>query len=147
MNRSMIRFLLSKLLLIEAALLLVPTIVALIYREDLEVFLSIGATMSILVILGGLGSAFKPKDVHIYTKEGVLIVALCWILWSFFGALPFVFSGQIPNLIDAFFEVSSGFTTTGATILNDVSGISPSLLFWRSFTHLIGGMGKDRYIV
>ena len=141
MNRSMIRFLLSKLLLIEAALLLVPTIVALIYREDLEVFLSIGTTMSILVILGGLGSAFKPKDVHIYTKEGVLIVALCWILWSFFGALPFVFSGQIPNLIDAFFEVSSGFTTTGATILNDVSVLSHSLLFWRSFTHLIGGMG------
>lgn len=141
MNRSMIRFLLSKLLLIEAALLLVPTIVALIYREDLEVFLSIGATMFILVILGGLGSAFKPKDVHIYTKEGVLIVALCWILWSFFGALPFVFSGQIPNLIDAFFEVSSGFTTTGATILNDVSVLSHSLLFWRSFTHLIGGMG------
>ena len=141
MNRSMIRFLLSKLLLIEAALLLVPTIVALIYHEDLEVFLSIGATMIILVILGGLGSAFKPKDVHIYTKEGVLIVALCWILWSFFGALPFVFSGQIPNLIDAFFEVSSGFTTTGATILNDVSVLSHSLLFWRSFTHLIGGMG------
>ena len=141
MNRSMIRFLLSKLLLIEAALLLVPTIVALIYREDLEVFLSIGATMIILVILGGLGSAFKPKDAHIYTKEGVLIVALCWILWSFFGALPFVFSGQIPNLIDAFFEVSSGFTTTGATILNDVSVLSHSLLFWRSFTHLIGGMG------
>ena len=76
MNRPMIRFLLSKLLLIEAALLLVPTIVALIYHEDLEVFLSIGATMIILVILGGLGSAFKPKDAHIYTKEGVLIVAL-----------------------------------------------------------------------
>ena len=68
-------------------------------------------------------------------------MALCWILWSFFGALPFVFSGQIPNIIDAFFEISSGFTTTGATILNDVSVLSPSLLFWRSFTHLIGGMG------
>ena len=141
MNKSMIRYLLSKLLLIEAALLIVPTIVALIYREPLHIFIAIGSTMAILLALGGLGSCFKPKDVHIYAKEGVLIVALCWILWSFFGALPFVFSGQIPNIIDAFFEVSSGFTTTGATILNDVSVLSHSLLFWRSFTHLIGGMG------
>ena len=141
MNRSMIRYLLSKLLLIEAGLLIVPVVVAAIYQEPAKVFVSIGATMTILLGLGLLGSFHKPKDFHIYAKEGVLIVALCWILWSFFGALPFVFSGQIPNIIDAFFEVSSGFTTTGATILNDVSVLSPSLLFWRSFTHLIGGMG------
>lgn len=83
----------------------------------------------------------EAKNQRIYAKEGVLIVALCWILWSFFGGLPFVFSGQIPSLIDAFFEISSGFTTTGASILNDVSVLSRSLLFWRSFTHLIGGMG------
>ena len=141
MNRSMIRYLLSKLLLIEAALLLVPLTVATIYQEPAKVFISIGATMAILLGLGFLGSFQKPKDFHIYAKEGVLIVALCWILWSFFGALPFVFSGQIPNIIDAFFEISSGFTTTGATILDDVSVLSHSLLFWRSFTHLIGGMG------
>ena len=141
MNRSMIRYLLSKLLLIEAGLLIVPLVVAAIYREPAKVFVSIGATMAILLGLGLLGSFHKPKDFHIYAKEGVLIVALCWILWSFFGALPFVFSGQIPNIIDAFFEVSSGFTTTGATILDDVGVLSHSLLFWRSFTHLIGGMG------
>ena len=141
MNRSMIRYLLSKLLLIEAGLLIVPLVVATIYHEPAKVFVSIGATMAILLGLGFLGSFQKPKDFHIYAKEGVLIVALCWILWSFFGALPFVFSGQIPNIIDGFFEVSSGFTTTGATILDDVSVLSPSLLFWRSFTHLIGGMG------
>ena len=141
MNRSMIRYLLSKLLLIEAALLIVPLVVATIYQEPAKVFISIGATMAILLGLGLLGSFHKPKDFHIYAKEGVLIVALCWILWSFFGALPFVFSGQISNIIDAFFEVSSGFTTTGATILDDVSVLSHSLLFWRSFTHLIGGMG------
>ena len=139
MNRSMIRYLLSKLLLIEAGLLIVPLVVATIYHEPAKVFVSIGAT--ILLGLGFLGSFQKPKDFHIYAKEGVLIVALCWILWSFFGALPFVFSGQIPNIIDGFFEVSSGFTTTGATILDDVSVLSHSLLFWRSFTHLIGGMG------
>lgn len=141
MNRSMICYLLSKLLLIEAGLLIVPLVVATIYHEPAKVFVSIGATMAILLGLGFLGSFQKPKDFHIYAKEGVLIVALCWILWSFFGALPFVFSGQIPNIIDGFFEVSSGFTTTGATILDDVSVLSHSLLFWRSFTHLIGGMG------
>ena len=141
MNRSMIRYLLSKLLLIEAGLLIVSLVVATIYHEPAKVFVSIGATMAILLGLGFLGSFQKPKDFHIYAKEGVLIVALCWILWSFFGALPFVFSGQIPNIIDGFFEVSSGFTTTGATILDDVSVLSHSLLFWRSFTHLIGGMG------
>ncbi len=148
MNKSMIRYLLAKLLLIEAMLLGVPIIVGLlnlqndfVVKDSPTVFLSIIATIAILLILGGMGTLFKPKDFHIYAKEGVLIVALCWILWSFFGALPFVFSGQIPNIIDAFFEVSSGFTTTGATILNDVSVLSPSLLFWRSFTHLIGGMG------
>ena len=116
-------------------------VVATIYHEPAKVFVSIGATMAILLGLGFLGSFQKPKDFHIYAKEGVLIVALCWILWSFFGALPFVFSGQIPNIIDGFFEVSSGFTTTGATILDDVGVLSHSLLFWRSFTHLIGGMG------
>ena len=141
MNRSMIRYLLSKLLLIEAGLLIVPLVVATIYHEPAKVFVPIGATMAILLGLGFLGSFQKPKDLHIYAKEGVLIVALCWILWSFFGALPFVFSGQIPNIIDGFFEVSSGFTTTGATILDDVGVLSHSLLFWRSFTHLIGGMG------
>jgi len=141
MNRSMIRFLLAKLLLIEAVLLLVPVAIALYYQESNQVFTALFSTIGILTVLGGAGVIIKPKEKHIYAKEGVLIVSLCWILWSFFGALPFVFSGQIPNLIDAFFEISSGFTTTGATILNDVSILSRSLLFWRSFTHLIGGMG------
>ena len=141
MNRSMIRFLLAKLLLIEAVLLLVPVAIALYYQESNQVFIALFSTIGILTVLGGAGVVIKPKEKHIYAKEGVLIVSLCWILWSVFGALPFVFSGQIPNLIDAFFEISSGFTTTGATILNDVSVLSRSLLFWRSFTHLIGGMG------
>jgi hypothetical protein len=137
----MIRFLLAKLLLIEAVLLLVPVAIALYYQESNQVFIALFSTIGILTVLGGAGVIIKPKEKHIYAKEGVLIVSLCWILWSFFGALPFVFSGQISNLIDAFFEISSGFTTTGATILNDVSVLSRSLLFWRSFTHLIGGMG------
>lgn len=141
MNRAMVRYLLSKLLVIEAVLLMVPLIVAFIYQEDWSVKLSLLTTIGLLLLLGGLGSWSKPQNHHLYTKEGMLIVALCWVLWSFFGALPFVFSGQIPSLIDAFFEVTSGFTTTGATILDDVSVLSHSLLFWRSFAHLIGGMG------
>ncbi|AND78574.1 TrkH family potassium uptake protein [Streptococcus pantholopis] len=141
MNKSMIRYLLSKLLLLEAALMIVPLIVAALYREESAVFFSILATMGLLCLLGGLGVLIKPKNYHIYTKEALLIVALCWVLWSFFGALPFVFTGQIPNFIDAFFETSSGFTTTGATILADTAALSPALMFWRSFAHLIGGMG------
>lgn len=141
MNKSMVRYLLSKLLLIESGLLLVPLVVAFIYHEPSRVVSSIIMTIAILLLIGLLGIAFKPQNYHIYTKEGLLIVALCWILWSFFGALPFVLSGQIPSIIDAFFEISSGFTTTGATILPDVSVLSHSMLFWRSFAHLIGGMG------
>lgn len=137
----MVRYLLAKLLLIEASLLLVPLLLAFIYQEPQHVLASLSITIGILLLLGLLGVAFKPKNYHIYTKEGLLIVALCWILWSFFGALPFVLSGQIPSIIDAFFEMSSGFTTTGATILPDVSVLTHSLLFWRSFAHLIGGMG------
>ena len=141
MNRSIVRFLISKLLLIEAGLLVVPLIVALIYQEDAKVFTSILGTMAILLFIGVLGTLFKPKNYRIYTKEGMLIVALCWVLWSFFGGLPFVFAGQIPSVIDAFFEMSSGFTSTGATILTDTGVLTHSLLFWRSFAHLIGGMG------
>ena len=109
MNRSIVRFLIAKLLLIEAALLVVPLIVALIYQEDAKVFASILGTMGILLFIGVLGTLFKPKNYHIYTKEGMLIVALCWVLWSFFGGLPFVFAGQIPSVIDAFFEMSGGY--------------------------------------
>ncbi|MFC3928766.1 TrkH family potassium uptake protein [Streptococcus caprae] len=141
MNKSMVRYLLAKLLIIEAGLLFIPLIVAFIYHEPMKVITSITGTIGLCLLIGLAGNAVKPKNLHIYTKEGLLIVALVWVMWSFFGALPFVFAGQIPSIIDAFFEVSSGFTTTGATILPDVSVLSPSLMFWRSFTHLIGGMG------
>ena len=103
MNRSMVRFLLAKLLLIEAALLLVPVSIALYYRESSQVFTALFSTIGILVVLGLLGIIKKPKKQRIYAKEGVLIFSLCLILLSFFGALPFVFSVQIPNMIYAFF--------------------------------------------
>lgn len=141
MNRNMIRYTLSKLLFIEAVLLVIPLIVSLIYGESWRDLSGYIYTIILLLIGAVIGQFFKPNDYRIYAKEGVIIVGLCWILWSFFGALPFVFSGRIPHLIDAFFEVSSGFTTTGATILPDVTVLNHSYIFWRSFTHLIGGMG------
>ena len=137
MNNKIIRYILSKILYIEAGFLLLPVIVSLIYKENYINILSFLATIFILLIFGYIvdgSGAF-------YEKEGFIIVSLSWILLSAFGALPFVFSGAIPSFIDAFFETSSGFTTTGASILTDVEALSHSLLFWRSFTHLIGGMG------
>ena len=99
----MIRYLLSKLLLIEAVLLLVPVAIAVYYHESSQVFTALFTTIGILVLLGGSGILQKPKNQRIYAKEGILIVALCWILWSFLWGAPFVFTGQIPSLIDAFF--------------------------------------------
>ena len=130
MNRSMIRYLLSKLLLIEAGLLIVPLVVAAIYREPAKIFVSIGATMAILLAFGLLGSFHKPKDFHIYAKEGVLIVALCWILWSFFGALPFVFfRAKFQTLSMPSLKSAPALQQQGATILDDVGVPSHSLLF------------------
>ncbi len=108
MNKSMIRYLLSKLLLIEAVLLLVPVAIAVYYRESSQVFTALFSTIGILVLLGGSGSLQKPKNQRIYAKEGVLIVALCWILWSFFGGLPFVFSGQSLALLMPFLKLVLG---------------------------------------
>ena len=83
----------------------------------------------------------EPKSKRIYSKEGFAIVGLAWLLWSAFGALPFVLSGSIPHYIDAFFETVSGFTTTGSTILTEIEILPKGIAFWRSFTHWIGGMG------
>ena len=138
MNYRMIGYLLGIILLIEAALLCVPMVVALIFGESPFPFL---ITIGILALVALLPVLFRPKNTRIYAKEGFVIVALAWILMSLFGALPFVFSNAIPNYIDAVFETVSGFTTTGASILAAVEGLPLGILFWRSFTHWVGGMG------
>lgn len=138
MNYGMIRFIVGKMLLIESFLLLVPAFVSLIYQEKSGVWFLI--VTGILLVLSRLLSK-KPKDMSLYAKEGFLVVALAWILWSLFGALPFVFSGTIPRFEDAFFEVVSGFTTTGSTILTDIEGLPMGMNFWRCLTHWVGGMG------
>ncbi len=139
MNKRMITYILGLLLLCEAGLLLFPLAVGLIYSE--HVTPSFLITIAVLIVIGFIISRFKPKDKTIFARDGLVIVSLGWILLSLFGAIPFFISGEIPNYLDALFETVSGFTTTGASILTDVEALSKSMLFWRSFTHWIGGMG------
>lgn len=142
MNYRMVIMILAKTLLIEALLMLMPFAVGLIYGENSTSFYLSFLTPIVCAIIIGLPLSFiKPKNKSIYAKEGFVIVALIWIMISLFGALPFVIGGIIPNYIDAFFETVSGFTTTGSSILSTVENIPHSYLFWRSFTHWVGGMG------
>ena len=130
----------AMMLLAEGLLLVLPLITAIIYGESCA--WSILGTIGIALILGSLGLLLtKTEEKVIYSREGFIITALSWLVWSAVGALPFVFSGEIPSYIDAFFETVSGFTTTGASILRNVEEMSHGLLFWRSFTHWVGGMG------
>ena len=139
MNTKMIRYILGQMLGVEGVLLLLPAIVSLIYQESSGV--SFVITAGILSIIYFIIGRKKPDNRTIYGKDGMIIVALAWILWSAFGALPFVLSGNISCFVDAFFETVSGFTTTGSTILTDIESLPKGMLFWRSFTHWIGGMG------
>lgn len=139
MNRSIILYILGWVLNIEAVLLLLPCLVAVLYQETAG--FSFLAVVLLCAVVGKLLTFRKPKSMVFYLKEGCVATALSWIVMSLFGCLPFVFSGEIPSFTDALFETISGFTTTGASILSDVESLSYSILFWRSFTHWIGGMG------
>ncbi len=120
--------------------MLLPTVVSLIYGESEWLWLFLSALLAFAI--GSLPrSLFKSCDRTVFAREGFAIVALSWILMSAIGALPFFLSGEIPTYISAFFETVSGFTTTGASIVTDVEALSRGNLFWRSFTHWVGGMG------
>lgn len=139
MNYSIIRYILGWVLVLEAIFMLMPCLVAVVYQEKSGVaFL---ATAAVCAAAGLLMIKSKPKNKNYYAREGFVIVALSWIVMSLFGALPFILSGEIPSFVDALFEIVSGFTTTGASILSDVEALSHASLFWRSFSHWIGGMG------
>lgn len=139
MNYRMILYIIGKMLGVEGIVLLLPALVALIYREPSGIwFLVVSAVLGLLFFLTG---KTVPKNRTIYGKEGFAVVGFGWILWSLFGALPFTLSGSIPSYVDAFFETVSGFTTTGSTILTDIEALPKGMLFWRSLTHWIGGMG------
>ena len=140
MNRRMVLNTLGHIAMAEAALLVLPLVVSLIYNESCAAAFLI--TIGICLVVGVvLNLTSRPGTKVIYAKESFAIVAYAWLMMACFGALPFVISGEIPSYIDAFFETVSGFTTTGASILTDVEAMSKGLLFWRSFTHWIGGMG------
>ena len=140
MNYRMVAFVLGRIFAVEAGLMLFPLICAMLYGEWylLPAFLLPAA---LLAVLGFITSHKTPKNTTIFARDGLAIVALVWVLMSVFGALPFVISGEIPSFIDAFFETVSGFTTTGSTILTDVEALSHGTLYWRSFSHWVGGMG------
>ncbi len=140
MNKKMVLNTLGKIVWVEAGLLLLPLIVSVYFSDATVVAFGITIAAAVLIALP-LTFLCKPENKVIYAKEGFVTVSLAWILMSVIGALPFFISREIPSYIDALFETISGFTTTGASILNNVEALSKGMLFWRSFTHWIGGMG------
>lgn len=146
MNLTIVRYIISWILRFEAFFLFLPALVGVIYQEwqDTGAYL---LTALLCLIFSLLLCRKKPAMSGLYAREGFTSVALGWILLSLFGALPFVLSGDIPNYTDALFEIISGFTTTGASILTNVEVLSKTNLFWRSFSHWIGGMGVFVFIM
>lgn len=145
MNYGSIRYIIGWILKVEAALMTLPMIVSVVYRERTGLYF----VMAALLCLGAgvILSLKKPEKTTYYAKEGYISVALGWIVMSIMGCLPFVFSGEIPFFFDALFEIISGFTTTGASILTDVEALSKCMLFWRSFSRWVGGMGVLVFIL
>ena len=141
MNYRMVFSMIGRLMLLEAGLLLLPAVCSAVYGESSLWALLIAAAVA-LVVGGGLVLLCRTKNQAIYAKEGFIIAALSWIFLSAVGALPFVLSGEVHSYVDAFFETVSGFTTTGASVINLAeANLSHGILFWRSFTHWVGGMG------
>ena len=140
MNKGIVFHYLSKALLLSSALFLVPALVSLYYREYffMLIFLGVGGGMALASLPGVF---YRPRHKYMFAREGMVIAALMWIIFSAVGALPFYCSGSIPHYIDALFESVSGFTTTGSSILTDIEALPRGILFWRSFTHWVGGMG------
>ena len=139
MNKKFMLKIISKIVMIEGFLMLLPALVGFYYNEsDAYTFLVISFTV---IAITFLFSKIKLNDSKFYTKESLIIISVIWIIWSLIGALPFTLKGYIPNYVDAIFETVSGFTTTGSTILTNIEGLSKSMSFWRIFTHWIGGMG------
>ena len=139
MNYRMVSYIIGQIVRVEGILMIPPLVVSVIYGESAFAAFLIPIVLS--VAAGTLLTIKKPSNTDIFAKEGFVTVGLSWIIMSLIGALPFVIDGCIPSLVDAFFETVSGFTTTGASILTEVEPLGRGMLFWRSFTHFVGGMG------
>ena len=139
MNTKSIRFILGWILNIEALLMLLPVATAVVYRE--EEGIAYALVMAVCAAVGALMTYKKPNNPSFYAKEGFVCTALGWILMSAFGCVPFMLTGEIPSFIDAMFEMVSGFTTTGASVVLNVEELSHCTNMWRCFSHWIGGMG------
>ncbi|NEZ46435.1 TrkH family potassium uptake protein [Clostridium niameyense] len=139
MNYPIVFKILGNVVKYEALVMIFPLIVSMHYGGGDSS--SFAITIAIMLFIGFLMSRIKPKNKTFYAKEGFLSVSVCWIVISLLGALPFYISGAIPSFVDCIFETVSGFTTTGATILGEVQSLPKGILFWRSFTHWVGGMG------
>lgn len=139
MNMKSVSYILGWVLNIEAALMSLPLITSVIYNEGEGWAFAI--VMAVCALIGFLLTHKRPNNQVFRAREGFVATSLSWILLSFFGCLPFYFTGEIPRFIDALFETVSGFTTTGASILSDVETMSHCCMLWRCFTHWIGGMG------
>ena len=146
MNRKIVFSVTGKLLEVFSLIMLLPTLVSVIYKENEAFAFLISAGISLVLGLT-LRLLTRNADKTLYAKEGFLIVSLAWVCASVIGSLPFYISGEIPSYVDALFEAVSGFTTTGASILTDIEAMSHGMLFWRSFTHWIGGMGVLVFIL
>lgn len=137
MNFKLVLNVVGRVMMIEAVSMVLPAIVALIYGEPLSPFW----ITALVLLLSGVILSSRPADTHFFEREGFFSVGLIWILTGISGALPFFLSGELPSFVDCLFESFSGFTTTGATIMTEVESHTNSILFWRAFTHWIGGMG------
>ena len=145
MNYRIVFYILGKVMIFLALFMILPFIVALIYQEKSGMYFLLTALVSLVI---GIAMSWKrPKDKRFYAREGFVVVSLSWITISIVGAIPFVTSGEIPSMVDAVFEMVSGFTTTGASILPRVEDLSKCMLMWRSFSHWIGGMGVIVFIM
>ena len=141
MNYIKLGKLLGKIMCLEGILMIAPLLVALIYKEDFRHVLAFLVPIFLLALFGLLLQIPKPKRDTLYQKEGFALTALVWVVMTIFGALPFVINREISSFVNACFEIASGFTTTGSSIITDITTLSHSSLFWRSFSHWIGGMG------
>ena len=141
MNYKKLGQIIGKIMIMEGILMLIPLLISFIYKEDWLHKIGFIVPISILWLFGFILQMPKPKREELYQKEGFALTTFAWIIMTIFGALPFVISGDIPNYIDACFEMMSGFTTTGSSVVTDLSQIEHSTMFWRIFSHWIGGMG------